>query len=71
MTTLRIHTIIRAYRRSHSLTQTQFGELLGVTAQAVSKWERQLCYPDITLLPALARVLGVSLEYLLGADEAS
>ncbi len=71
MTTLRIHTCIRAYRRAHSMSQTEFGELLGVTAQAVSKWERQLSYPDITILPALARVLGVSLEYLLGSDDAS
>ena len=70
MTTLRIHTCILAYRREHSMSQAEFGGLLGVSAQSVSKWEHQLCCPDITLLPALARVLGVSLEYLLGADKA-
>ena len=42
MTALRIHTCIRAYRREHAMSQTAFGELLGVTAQTVSKWEKEL-----------------------------
>ncbi len=67
MNTLHISTAIRAYRREHSLSQTQFGDLLGVTPQAVSKWEREICYPDITLLPALSKLLGVSVDQLLGA----
>ncbi len=66
MNTLRISASIRSYRRERSMSQTSFGELFGVSAQAVSKWERELCCPDITLLPALARVLGVSVGYLLG-----
>ncbi len=66
MTTIRIAETIRAYRRNHHLSQSDFGAHLGVTAQAVSKWERELCYPDITLLPALADLLGVSIAYLLG-----
>ena len=69
MTALRIHTCIRAYRREHAMSQTAFGELLGVTAQTVSKWEKELCCPDITLLLELARLLEVSVEYLLGADD--
>ncbi|MBO5510174.1 MAG: helix-turn-helix transcriptional regulator, partial [Clostridia bacterium] len=35
---------------------------------AVSKWEREISCPDITLLPDIARVLGVSIAYLLGAE---
>ena len=66
MNTLRISASIRAYRREHSLNQTAFGELFGVTPQAVSKWERELSCPDIILLPSLAKVLGVSVGYLLG-----
>ena len=66
MNTLRISSSIRAYRREHSLNQTAFGELFGVTPQAVSKWERELSCPDIILLPSLAKVLGVSVGYLLG-----
>ncbi len=69
MTTLRIASCIRHYRRVNGMTQSQLGQLLGVTPQAVSKWEKQLCCPDITLLPELARLLGVSVAYLLGADE--
>lgn len=69
MTALRIHTCIRDYRRKHAMSQTAFGELLGVSAQTVSKWEKELCCPDITLLLELARLLEVSVEYLLGADD--
>ncbi len=68
MPPLRIAPSIRAYRRKHAITQTAFGALLGVSAQTVSKWEKELCCPDITLLLDLARLLGVSLEYLLGAE---
>ena len=68
MNSLRISTAIRAYRREHALNQTAFGDLFGVTPQAVSKWERELSCPDITLLPEIARVLGVTVAYLLGAD---
>ena len=50
------------------MSQTSFGELFGVSAQAVSKWEREISCPDITLLPEIARVLGVSIAYLLGAE---
>ena len=66
MNTLRISSSIRAYRREHALNQTAFGDLFGVTPQAVSKWERELSCPDIILLPSLAKVLGVSVGYLLG-----
>lgn len=69
MTSLRIASCIRAYRRAHAMTQTDFGARLGVTAQTVSKWEKELCCPDITLLLELARLLEVSVEYLLGADD--
>ena len=65
---LRISASIRSYRRENSMSQTSFGELFGVSPQAVSKWEREISCPDITLLPEIARVLGVSIAYLLGVD---
>ena len=49
---------IKCYRREHKLTQEEFGERIGVTPQAVSKWERVECYPDITFLPLLADLIG-------------
>ena len=70
MPSIRISACIREYRRERGMSQTAFGELLGVSAQAVSKWERDLCCPDITLLPALSSILGISIEYLLGGKSA-
>ena len=48
---------IKEFRAEHRLSQGAFGKLLGVSAQAVSKWERQVCFPDITLRPELSCVL--------------
>lgn len=53
---------IKQYRHEHNLTQTEFGALIGFSAQAISKWERVECYPDITFLPELACILGCSVE---------
>ncbi len=48
---------IKEYRAEHGLSQSDFGKLLGVSAQAVCKWENEICYPDIILLPCLAELL--------------
>ncbi len=48
---------IKSYRKEKGLTQGEFGDILGVSAQAVSKWEQQICYPDITFLPDIAEIL--------------
>ena len=53
---------IKAYRRQHALTLAEFGQLLGVSPQEISKWERCECYPDITLLPDLAVLLSCSVN---------
>lgn len=53
---------IRDYRRENSLSQSDFGKLLGVSAQAVCKWENGICYPDITFLPHLARIIGCPID---------
>ncbi|MBQ9085678.1 MAG: helix-turn-helix transcriptional regulator [Clostridia bacterium] len=53
---------IRTYRRQHQLTQEGLGQIIGVSAQAISKWERCECYPDITLLPQLAEILACSVN---------
>ena len=59
-----IATRIKAYRHQHYLSQRDFGELMGVSPQAVCKWERGLCCPNIILLPALSRVLGCMIDDL-------
>ena len=53
-------------RKKLGLTQDQLAEKLGVTAQAVSKWENDQSCPDITMLPKLAEIFGTTTDTLLG-----
>ena len=57
---------IRALRKEHGMTQAMLADKMCVTDKAVSKWERDLSFPDISLFPRLADVLGVTIEDLLG-----
>ena len=60
-----MNEVIREKRKGLGLTQEQVAERLGVSAPAVNKWEKGATYPDVTLLPALARLLGTDLNTLL------
>jgi len=57
---------IVANRKRIGLTQDQLADRLGVTAQAVSKWENDQSCPDIATLPKLADIFGITLDALLG-----
>ena len=57
-------------RKRLGLTQEQLAESLGVTAQAVSKWENDQSCPDISMLPKLAQLFGTTVDALLGNDTA-
>lgn len=59
---------LKKYRIMNNLTQEDVAAYLGVTPQSVSKWERSECYPDITLLPALANIFETSIDMLVGMD---
>lgn len=59
---------IRERRSAQGLTQNEVGQTLGVSAQAVSKWEQGETMPDAALLPSLCNVLRVSADELLGID---
>ena len=59
---------ISFHRKRLGLTQDQLAERLGVTAQAVSKWENDLSCPDIAMLPKLASLFGISIDALLGSE---
>ncbi len=56
---------IRNFRHAKGLSQRDLGLLLGVSMQAVSKWENGLAYPDIFLLPVIAQTIGVTIDELL------
>lgn len=61
---------IAALRREKELKQDELAELLNVSPQAVSKWENDQSCPDISLLPQLARILGVTVDELLSGKAA-
>ncbi len=60
---------IAACRRAKEMTQDQLAEKLNVSPQAVSKWENNISCPDISLLPELSNVLGVTTDQLLKGEE--
>lgn len=57
--------LIAALRKEKGMTQAELAGQMGVTDKAVSKWERDLSCPDVSSLPLLAEVLGVSLDELM------
>lgn len=65
-----LQTTLREYRRRKNVTQEQLAEHLGISSQAVSKWERGEGLPDISLLPALALYFGVTIDDLLNVGQA-
>lgn len=63
-----IGDLLAALRRERGMTQRQVAAVLSVSDQAVSKWERGLGCPDVSLLPGLAGLFGVSVERLLAGS---
>ena len=60
---------ISALRKARGMKQEELAERLDVSGQAVSKWENDQTCPDIGLLPRLARVFGVTTDYLLTGEQ--
>ena len=61
---------IAQYRRQMNMTQDTLAEKMGVSPQAVSKWENDQTCPDISLLPTLANLFGISVDQLLSNESA-
>lgn len=61
---MQIGNRIKQLRKEKGMTQERLAELLGISFQAVSKWENNIALPDITLVPRLARIFGVSTDEL-------
>ncbi len=68
---IRIGECIINYRKERGISQGEFGSHLGVSAFAVSKWERELSYPDIFLLPDISNLIGISIDDMLGNDDSN
>lgn len=57
--------MITALRRENGMTQLDLAEKMGVTDKAVSKWERDLSYPDVNSIPKLAEIFGITVDELM------
>lgn len=57
--------LVTQLRKAKGMTQADLAEKMGITDKAVSKWERDLSYPDIASIPHLAEILGVTVDELL------
>ena len=58
-------SFIRFLRKQNQMTQAQLADRVGVTDKAVSKWERDVSYPDIAIFPKLADIFGITVNDLL------
>lgn len=60
---------IASYRKKAGMTQEELSEKLGVTAQAISKWENDLSYPDLEIVRKLASIFGITVDQLLNGED--
>ena len=69
MDLIKIGKYIAGKRKDHGLTQRQLAEKLGMSDKSVSKWERGICLPDVSVYSDLCQILGISInEFLAGED---
>ena len=66
---LKIGEKIKELRKKLNVTQEKLAEYLNVTSQAVSRWEGEICYPDMEMLPTIANFFNISLDELFEADK--
>ena len=69
MDLIKIGKYIAGKRKSLGMTQKQLAEKIGMSDKSVSKWERGVCLPDVSVYKELCSILGISLnEFLAGED---
>lgn len=69
MDTVKIGKYIAQKRKNLGLTQRDIAEQLGMSDKSVSKWERGVCLPDVSVYMELCRIIGISLnEFIAGED---
>ena len=67
MTNKSMGEIISTFRKEKGMTQKELADMLNITDKAVSKWERDISYPDTQTIPKLAEIFDVSIEELMNA----
>lgn len=67
MTIKSMGDIICALRKEKGMTQKDLADMLNITDKAVSKWERNIAFPDTATIPKIAEIFGVSVEELMNA----
>ncbi|MGL6174187.1 MAG: helix-turn-helix domain-containing protein [Cellulosilyticaceae bacterium] len=67
--TIYFSEVFKKLRKEHDLTQEQIADIIGVSPQAVSRWECDTTYPDISILPIIAEFFNVSIDELLGTQK--
>ena len=71
MNTEKMGRFIAERRKDKHMTQKDFARMLNITDKAVSKWERGISCPDISLLPSVADILGVTIHELLNGEQSN
>ena len=64
-----IGQFIATLRKANGMTQKQLAEKLSVTDKAVSRWERDESYPDLTLIPVIAEIFNVTSDEILRGEK--
>ena len=67
MTNKSMGDIICALRKEKGMTQKDLADMLNITGKAVSKWERNIAFPDTATIPKIAEIFGVAVEELINA----
>lgn len=65
---MKIGRMIAELRKEKGMTQAELAEKMGVTDKAVSKWERDLSFPDISTIPKLAEILNITVDELMQGE---
>ena len=68
MDNLKFGSFIKELRKEKNMTQKELAEKIGLTDKAISKWERGLSFPDITMLNLLAEVFDVDVSEILNGE---
>lgn len=68
---MNIGAVIKELRRNKGIKQEELADILQVSVQTVSRWENEVNYPDLSMLPQLSAFFQVTTDYLLGVERSN